>query len=218
MAPTGPGQGVVIGPIVGVLEVTIGTWITNQQGLMVRHYENSAYTGEGSTLGAIATRLSTLLAPLVKPLLAVGATYRGIRVRRIDPLPPSPPAYELADQGPGTVAGDLMSPQTAGLITIGTAFAGRAYRGRAYIPFPSETDNDATGIPIPGYRTRADALALQLRTTVVVGTVDSVTLIPVLWHRKTRTTTDITSSSTRPGWATQRRRGFFGRQNPIPFS
>ena len=42
---------------------------------------------------------------------------------------------------------------------------------------------------------------------------NTATLIPVIFHRGNGTTTDITLCKPRPLWATQRRRGDFGRIN-----
>jgi len=57
---------------------------------------------------------------------------------------------------------------------------------------------------------------LYTPTTVAAGGNDA-TLLPVVFHRATNTGNDITSYLVRPVWATQRRRGAYGRQNVPPF-
>lgn len=55
---------------------------------------------------------------------------------------------EFLDSGgpvAGTLAGDLLPPQTALCITLRTAQAGRSFRGRVYLPGFGEGVNTATG-------------------------------------------------------------------------
>lgn len=118
----------------------------------------------------------------------------------------------------GGLAGDVLPTQTAGLITKRTAVPGRRGRGRAYIPFPTESYNDANGLPTNAYMTPAGALAFSISQSVLVGTlIDGNYLDPVILHRDTGGTSDILATLARQKWATQRRRGSYGRPNVSPF-
>lgn len=46
----------------------------------------------------------------------------------------------------GSTGGDSMPPQTAMVVTIRTAFRGRANRGRVYLPATAESDNTTNGV------------------------------------------------------------------------
>lgn len=219
MAATGPGANFGVNIVGEIIRADVVSYFAtlSQVGMYSNHYRVSAVTGAGTTLGAIASQLDVLFRALTKAVLASNATYRGVVARMIWPAPPSPPAIESANFGPGLVAGDAMALQVAGVISLYTQFAGRAYRGRRYIPFPSETDNGPNGIPTAGYLAGLDAIKNQLLQTLTVGAADSVTLVPCLFHRRDNSTNDLRGGLSRTGWGTQRRRSYFGRQNPQPF-
>ena len=91
--------------------------------------------------------------------------------------------------------------------------------GRTYIPFPSQTDNTGTGVPSAGYITRCGTLANAYINTIDITGVGlgSVRLLPVLWSPGTPTITrQVVALRVAPAWATQRRRGSFGRTNRPP--
>jgi hypothetical protein len=215
VAAAGPGLNVVITNN-DILEWRTVCTLRDQTGFTVRHFRVSAVGVPPPTLGDCAIMLNAVFAPLSKNLMSSNAAWRGVTVRRIWPLPPSPSSWDITLAGAGTQVGDAMASQTCGLISLYTAFAGRKYRGRFYQQFPSENNNDPTGVPsalyITNLQTLADAL-LGVRTNpnAKVGT-----LTPILWHRATSTFTDLLGNFARTGWATQRKRGSFGRPNPSP--
>ena len=117
----------------------------------------------------------------------------------------------------GTLAGDLLPAQVSGLIQWKTAVAGRHGKGRIYVPFPTESVNEADGVPNSGYL--ADLLLLghdmQLSQSLThAGT--TIELEPVLFNRTTHGVTSIIQARTPGRWATQRRRGMYGRMNSLP--
>lgn len=202
-----------------VVEVVVCCYtVSDQISLNVRHYWLNSITGLGATQGEFATLLDGVFAPLYKAILSAQARYRGVKVRSILPAPPAAPAWEVASDGVGLVAGDMCPKQTAGVIALQTARSGRAYRGRVYVGMPGEADNAATAVPSAAYvtgLTNIGAAWIALRTPGAAGNTSS--LVPGLFHRATGTTTDLTASIARTLWGTQRRRGSFGRPNVLPF-
>lgn len=164
--------------------------------------------------------LDALFAPLYKALIGANASYIGSSLQVVEPVL-SVLYTNGTRSGAGTAAGDLMSTQTAGLIGKKTTRGGRKYRGRAYIPFPTEGDS-ALGLPTAGYLTRLNALASQIVSTVTVGgtytfepwLVGRDPPIPpateTILVRRARLNNQVIGA----GWATQRRRGYYGRINP----
>ncbi|MCJ7620358.1 MAG: hypothetical protein MUP64_09100, partial [Anaerolineae bacterium] len=98
---------------------------------------------------------------------------------------------------------------------------GRRKGGRMYIPFPGEGDNDATSLPSAAYVARLATHATGVLNTLTVGVtftaipvVQAITYVGgVLILGATRTITEVRSSDR---WATQRRRGSYGRKNISP--
>lgn len=189
-----------------------------QAGINVRHYKIVAIGNPANEVDDLAVVLDNALAGLYKNLLSVNASWIGVNIQRVYPLPPTVAVGANANAGPGLVVGDILPGQTAGLISLRTAFAGRSFRGRAYIPFPSESDSQPSGVPSAAYMTSLAAIADILVQDQEFGDpANPATARPVIWSRKDTVPNDITGAVTRNGWATQRRRGFFGRANAASF-
>lgn len=116
-----------------------------------------------------------------------------------------------------------MAGQVSGIYSVETAFSGRGYRGRQYIPFPASVFSTA-GPPSymsAAYRTLLSALALGTSggTFIDVG-ASTYNLIWCLYHSSPEavagTYTPITTYKVGQNWATQRRRGDFGKLNNVP--
>lgn len=202
-------------PAGDIYQVRIECGFGTQASENIRHWRVSAVVTPEATPLQIATIMNLTFAPHYKALLSSSATYRGVGVRRIFPLPLTVETVVSSQAGPGLVTGDPLPKQTSGVITLRTGFAGRKFRGRVYVPFPGESDNTGSGFPGGGYLNALIALAPDFQTefTVVNGAGSSV-LVPIIWHRRTMTFDAITSTVHRLIWGTQRRRGDYGRPNP----
>lgn len=215
MASTGPGVPYVLA-LGNIIEVVTYSQMQSQAGLFVRHYRVSAIAGTSGTLGAVAVKMDSVIATALKPCLGNNAQYRGVGCRKIAPLPQSPAAYENGSAGVGGSVGAGQAKQVSGIISYTSLEGGRRGRGRNYIPFPCQNDNDTDMTPIAGYVTRLQSLANVLFSVQTTSGVNNVTLTPVIWHRETFDYTDITAATARDKWATQRRRGDYGRINTFP--
>lgn len=201
-----------------IIRVRVACYTSNQQGINVVHYRVSTSNGSGQTDAQVALALDTNLEVRYKAVISAQARYRGVSVQKIRPLPVAYPQVSTAFDGVGTVAGDMLATQVSGIVTAITNLAGPKYRGRVYIPFPGEGNSDADGIPTNAYVGNIDDIGDELFSPISVGVgPNDIVLTPVINHRATATYTDITGWIARQKWATQRRRGSYGKTNPTPF-
>lgn len=164
---------------------------------------------------------AALIASSFPAILYNGASFDGIQVyfRNRTPLPVPALSATGAVSGAGGATG--MSRQTAGINTWLTNFAGPKFRGRTYWPFPPTSLDQIQGIPSTAYLVdlaiQTDALLAPSLT--VGGRTAALTL--QLAHRIPNelfyTFTPILFAHLRQKWATQRRRGSYGRPNVSPF-
>jgi hypothetical protein len=119
----------------------------------------------------------------------------------------------------GLATGDTLTMQAAGLVSKRTGLRGRAGRGRCYIPFPSTDFLDTDGTPTAAYVALLTGIAFFFCTNIVMtdGAGNSAICVPQVSHGAGLTGSNITSYQTPKRWATQRRRGNFGRTNPPPW-
>lgn len=149
-------------------------------------------------------------------LVTSAATYLGISLQRIAPVALDPVVKEAVGVS-GQVLGEPLPRQVCGLISWRTGEAGRSNRGRMYVPFPSETDNLTGEGPTPNYTARMQNLADFFIGGVPhsgSGGLWTINLIPIIWGPTKGLGLEINGAAIRTGWATQRRRGTYGRQNP----
>lgn len=127
---------------------------------------------------------------------------------------PKPLSGIALDGTAGAAVSTVISTQTSGICTLKTALAGRKYRGRFYMPFPVADNVDTDGSPNAGYVADLDTLAGDIVTDITITPAGgSSEISPVIWHKATSTFTPVTGHTARKEWATQRRRGQFGRPN-----
>lgn len=120
--------------------------------------------------------------------------------------------------GSGVAGATALPRQVAGITSWYTPFRGRSNRGRTYWPFPSVTQDSGDGVPNGGYTGTIGTIVTALMgLTSISASGRTATVQMRIRHRKTTGAVVIDSGVTRAVWATQRRRGAFGRQNRSPF-
>lgn len=187
-----------------------------QLGLNVRHYRSVAVVGAGVPPSAVATAIFASLGPLYVNILTASASFESVSVAKILPLPRGMSQQTTDTPLVGLQVGDPLPKQVAGLISLRTLFSGRRFRGRMYIPFPPEILNELPDArPSASYLTVLGTIASFVIAPLPISVgADSETFLPVVLHRDDLTDTFIFDAMVRPVWATQRRRGDFGRTNP----
>jgi hypothetical protein len=198
-----------------------GTLATSQLAVNLYSYNIQATSfTSGPTDAQVAAALDNLAAPLYKLLIGNLTTYRGILLSywNVTPLPVTQESN--LNTGAGTGGATLLATQVRGIIKRLTNFAGRKYRGRLFLPFPTSTFSNTNGTPSGAYLTATANLVTALEPAAgitVAGGGGTVTLLPIIWHRVSRTYDYITGHETEAYFATQRKSGNFGRPNLIPF-
>ncbi len=189
-------------------------------------YIVSAIGGSPATDTDVAATLDALIATPYRALLSASANYKGVQAQICQPTFPYTAIFiagqSIAGAGVGGVAGNPMPAQVCGLLSFATGKAGVRNRGRFYVAFPGVADDSGGGTVSAGYTTRLQALGAQ----VSVGLAPSAggrtaTLVRVILHSTPKTgpiapPDAVVSGSDHAAWATQRRRGSFGRQNRSP--
>lgn len=199
-------------------ELRVYCLIPTQIGVNVFHYLEAAETLDGVVDTEIADFFSGRVAASYKAAVNLNATFWGVTAQRIKPTRgiASPDA---TDRAACTGAGQLMPTQASGIISAYAGGAARNLRARAYIPFPGSSFLDLTsGEPTAAYKALLATIASKVyEGFVVAGAGGTATLQPIVYHRATGTGTVITDWIARQKWATQRRRGMYGRENSAPF-
>lgn len=198
---------------------------TDQAAVNTVYYLCTGPNTGGVTDNDVATSLEINWNPFYVSLLNNLAQWRGVQVQRVT-LPPSAPAIGNANPTSGSAGAIALPRQTCGLIQFQSGSAGRQYRGRLYLPFPSSTDNATNGQPSGTYLTNLLAFATFLQNTFFLTDSTGVKFIPcvqVINHgpfgnppQPPPIPSPLTGWSISARWATQRRRGAFGRQNTSP--
>lgn len=183
------------------------------------------------TAAAVAEAVDAVMAPLYKPWMSSLASYRGVAASKVAiPLPA--PVAAISRDGPGTGTAFLAPTQTSGLISFKTGFAGNHYRGRVFPGLPDNNFVTATGalsagglavlVPLASaYLTLfsavdivapfgAGVLALTVRNAFQTDPPVDPPVFTIGYER-------VVATFARSRFATQRRRGQFGRTNVLPF-
>lgn len=198
-------------------EVRIICTLGDQTSINVRHYSVTAKAGTGATDNAIGADMSLHFAASYKDLMANNASFRGVGIRRISPLPVGLELLAGGNTGPGTAGADALPRQCSGILSLRTALAGRSFRGRTYVPFPSKNDNDTAGVPTAGYSVRLGTLAAVMASPVTCGAGGNTNILTAVVYSRVRNQTNPIVTIGTPGkWATIRSRGSYGRVNPSP--
>jgi hypothetical protein len=201
--------------------IEIKTYCQNSEQMSVNtfHAVANPIFGGGVNQATIAAKWDSLVAPLLKPMMAPDSTYYGVSVAKIWPLPRTAFDISIAGRGAGTAAPPSLPRQTSFPFTLTTSGAGRNQRGRWFIAFPAAAFNAAGGVPTAAYLLLVAPLVTQVGGGFLAGSlVTGTTMTTILWHSRTKTFDTVTGAN--PAvlkWGTQRRRGSYGRPNSVPF-
>jgi hypothetical protein len=189
-------------------------------------YIVAAVGASAGTDADVATTLNNLIAVDYKSLLCNLTTYRGVQAQILNPTAPFRAkfmaAFDNSLAGVGNAGAAPLPPQTCGLLSFQTAFPGPAFRGRFYIAFPAVDSDSGGGTPNNTYITNANSLGATVGSGLGIITGGrTATLVRALIHGMNKAgvtplPSPVLETTTSANWATQRRRGDFGRQNRSP--
>lgn len=191
-------------------QASVNTWYFQQVGSMT----------PGPTDQDFVNTMDTELASLFKGIMSPNSIYQGCQAyfANLRPLPSA--VLSSLFPGPGTHGTIGLPRQTCGITEWGTGFAGGRGRGRTYWPFPGVSDDIGAGVPGAAYLVDIANLAAVLQVGIsVTGGGGNVGLQLVLRSKALPATVyqPIITHREPAKWATQRRRGSFGRANVSPF-
>jgi hypothetical protein len=188
-----------------------------QTAFMNTHWLTTANPG-ALTLQNIAQLFYAGLATTTNGWMASDATDYGVAATKIWPLPRSQLSGSTGASRAGLSGAISLPTQTCGIISLFDGGTGPGHRGRVYLFFPSASMNQTPGIPTAAFQTLGNIFGTLISSSITLGALGVTwTGVPVLWHSKSRTTTQIQSYLYRGAWGTQRKRGSFGRPNNPPF-
>lgn len=195
-----------------------------QLALNIVQYRVKSVAGGSLSLKQWIDQLSIDLAGSFSALIYNDAFWWGVSGFIYGVSPISVEIYPTYEPLPGTAGTKPLPRQTSGIITKGSDARGRANRGRMYIGFPASNDSRPTlDQPTADYIVRLASLAglcgIANDLTVTVG-AGSVTTRMVIQRPVAAPATGVecTRFVARSAWATQRRRGDYGRPNGLPFT
>lgn len=207
-------------PIGGIVKAITYCTIPGQVSVNSRMWQLTNLTsGQAFSSNMFTITYDTTMLPLYVSLLSDAALYYGTQVYLQNPigLPPRPDS-DNANQSPGQGPGGLLPSQTAGLISLKTSTLGKIGQGRVYVPFPYNVANEVNGSPTVVYMENLSNLGTFLSQpfAVIDGGI-TATFRPCLYRGGTDTPRFIDQAVPHDAWATQRRRGAYGRLNANPF-
>lgn len=192
-----------------------------QIGMNIFHLVVNAVTGGTQTDQEIANALSLGFSVLYKQFMAADASYFGMQMARHVGTAYVPLTDSRSGSGAGTAGGMSLPRQAAGLCKLTTGGPGRKNRGRFYMPFPSSTYDSSGGlVSAPGValiQQMGDSIRGPFLQTVPPTPLQDITLQAIIYHRTLDTFTRVTGAVARAVFATQRRRGSYGKPNADPF-
>lgn len=191
-----------------------------QLGINVFHYRVSNVPAPNVfTLGHLMDWISNVgIDTQLTAMISSSARFEGFGAQVIFPVK-SIAYFDNTGAGPGARAFDALPRQAAGFFRKRADVPGRRKSGRVYIPFPCEDDNLPDGTPSGDYRGLVTGLAIKMVSQPVVTLAgQDYRAVPIIYHRAAPVNSPTWSNYFVPAkWASQRRRGSFGRADTLPF-
>jgi len=200
--------------------LTTCCYTPDQIGLNRTYWKQTAITAAGVTDAEAADAFDNTFHATYKAWMSASAKWRGVSWRKVA-IPTPLAATSITRDGVGTAPQGNLPTQVSGIITLRTPVA--KGRGRVYPPFPSvEWKLVGGGMTAAGAVALAQISALYAAPNVVLGAGGTATYeLQVYWKGLPGPIfygfDPVVQVATRDRFATQRRRGQFGRINTLPF-
>lgn len=189
-----------------------------QIAVTVRRFKVTAITGTPSNQD-LADGADSNWATNWKGVLAPDAKYLGTRVQSLEPNYGEAWADGIGGAGVGTFADavDTGPGQLAALIRLFTGERGRKGEGRVYVGFPPLNAIDNAATPTAGYVTALATLGGILKNPFVASAAGgTITGKFGNWNKALAEFNEYVESDIPDAFATQRRRGSYGKLNIPP--
>lgn len=179
------------------------------------------YVCQGPGVGVVSdldfvNSFDTAVATAYKGVMSSAAQFLGWTAQVVFPLPIQVRQESIASAGPGTRGGTPMPTVVCGITEWLSVMAGRSGRGRTYWPFPANTDVSASAQPVGLYISAlGTASTAILNFTTVTGGGGSIP-VQLTLHSKTAFLPNLTGFTVKNKFASQHRRGAYGKTNVSP--
>jgi hypothetical protein len=206
-------------PAVGTIyRVQPTTYGQGQVGYNELHAQVTANVGTGATDAQIAAVASAAWAAIYVPWLYSTFSYRGTVVQQISPARMNA-VTSIAGQAAGTGTGGALPTQLAGLVSMTSTIPGRKGHGRMYVSFPADNMMVVlTGVLSAAGQTLLTNAQSVLNTPWTAGGGGNTTTLSYgVYSKKLPGFGTLLSTVNSTVFATQRRRGAFGKVNNEPF-
>lgn len=199
-----------------IMQVRVWTQLNDQAAVNTFYYRITALTGLVDE-GDFVVGFDSTVNAAYKVIIANSAEYIGVQGRIVNRTGLAIMQSTVANRGIGTGGPVAVARQTCGISSWTTAFAGPGHRGRTYWPFPAASEDIDPGTPNTAYVTALDDLCGDIKglTHQDVG-ANSVDCALVLRIAADPGYNYILNFQSHKKWATQRRRGSYGRPNVAP--
>lgn len=180
------------------------------------HYGVSSIVG-APTLEDFAANFEAAVFANYQASMSTSCSFDGVEASIINRAMYPTPATSNVHSGAGTIADDPMPGQVSGIISWVTAFSGPLFRGRSYLGNLAVTAINAIGTPTNGALGLFAAIALNaFQFALSSSGGNSAFLTYILWHRKIAGFNIILGLNLPPKFATQKRRGNYGKNRTPP--
>lgn len=200
-----------------VLRMRAWFTIAEQAAVATWCYKVGTITGS-LVLSDVAISFDSIMHVKLKAMVTSQARYNGIQCYLLNTLPLPRPQDVTANAGACTAGPIALPRQSTGITSWFTDFAGPGNRGRTYWPFPPASGDETIGEPNAAYIAAVDDVCGDLKNNIVfTGSGGSANGILSLFVKRTPTAPiPIREFLTHPKYATQKRRGSYGRTNASP--
>lgn len=204
---------VVVGDVV---EVCVYCKLEEQIAINVLHYNIDAVGGVAVEYDEVAGRIYAAIENPYRDWLTESAQFAGVGIRRLAPLPKTI-QYTRIDPVDGNLTAFTLPAQVSGLISVRTPKPGPGGRGRIYIPFGSINWADVVGNMTPDAEAQLQSIADALGpTTTWQEATAAWTIVATLQVSGVPSAPECDNIFATGKWATQRRRGNYGKPNALP--
>jgi len=204
-----------------VFKVTFVTSCDGQLGLNVKQFRVESADVPSADLQGLLNGICDEIAIRYTNILTNTATFRGAYATPLPNLVGVAPTISTNSAGAGTAGGNPLPMQVTGIATLRTTLAGRANRGRIYVPFPptDALENGTEQRPTVAYKNSVQSLASFFVGLNEITSPDNPAEVwEIRWGLGVGAAfRQFDSAVARQKFATQRRRGNYGRHNEIPF-
>lgn len=200
-----------------VLKIRTLCRLDGQNGFNVSHWAVRSLAGVLQDTD-VASQMGPIFSGFLTAWMPSTAGYNGVGVQIIRGSLLFPEVVDTVSHGFGLGGATQLSNQTAGLVRMFGALAGRRFRGYKYLAYPDKAyDDGAGGITAPGLAAAQAIGTVYATPYTIVNGLNNALIQCVLGKQYPYDPNQIVLSATPDGrWSQQKRRSLIRRVDTIP--